>query len=118
MISGAPMDRGIIGMPTEGFFSRIRRSPLEYSNSSRLCSLMKRSNCSICWTSGLSIVELSFTFEGCLRFMPVSELDEIPRYAGQNFRHPGFHGDVIFDAYTPNTRHVNSRFDCDNESRF
>jgi hypothetical protein len=32
--------------------------------------------------------ELSFGFEGCFRFMPVSKLDEIPRYAGQYFSVP------------------------------
>jgi hypothetical protein len=29
--------------------------------------------------------ELAFAFEGCLRFMPVSKLDKIPRNAGQHF---------------------------------
>src|SRR5277367_5877469 len=71
MISGTPIDRPYIGTPAEGFFSRIFRSPREYSNSSRLCSLIKRRSCSICWTSGLAMEELSDDFEGCFRFMPV-----------------------------------------------
>jgi len=45
--------------------------------------------------------ELSAAFEGCFRFMPVSELDEIPRYAGQYFGIACVHGDVIFDANSP-----------------
>src|SRR5277367_4608559 len=82
MISGTPIDREYIGTPADGFFNLIFRSPREYSNSSRLCSLIKRRSCSICWTSGLAIEELSAAFEGCLRFMPVLELNKIPRNAG------------------------------------
>ena len=62
--------------------------------------------------------EPSAAFEGCFRFMPVSELDEIPRYAGQYFGIPCVHGDVIFDANSPDARHVNPRFNRDHESRF
>ena len=62
--------------------------------------------------------ELSAAFEGCFRFMPVSELDEIPRYAGQYFGIPCVHGDVIFDANSPDSRHVNPRFNRDHESWF
>src|SRR5580693_1420806 len=105
-------------MPADGFFSLIRKSPREYSNSSRLCSLIKRRSCSICWTSGLAMEELSFAFEGCFRFMPVSKLDEIPRYAGQYFRIPWVHGNVIFNANASDAPHVNPRFNRDHESRF
>jgi hypothetical protein len=62
--------------------------------------------------------ELSAAFEGCFRFMPVSELDEIPRYAGQYFGIPCVHGDVIFDPNSPDACHVNPRFNRDHESRF
>jgi hypothetical protein len=60
--------------------------------------------------------ELSLAFEGCLRFMPLSELDEIPRYAGQNFGLPGMHGHVIFDSNSPHPCHVNPWFYGDHES--
>jgi hypothetical protein len=49
--------------------------------------------------------------------MPVSKLDEIPRYAGQYFGIPCVHGDVIFYANSPDARHVNPRFNRDHESR-
>lgn len=62
--------------------------------------------------------ELSAAFEGCFRFMPVSELDEIPRYAGQYFGVPCVNGDVIFNTYSPDARHVNPRFNRNHESRF
>ena len=62
--------------------------------------------------------ELSLVFEGCLRFMPLSKLDEIPRYAGQYFRFIGMHGNVIFNANSPDTRHVDPRFNGDDVSRF
>ena len=62
--------------------------------------------------------ELSAGFEGCFRFMPVSKLDEIPRYAGQYFGVARVHSDVIFDANSPDARHVYPRFDRDHESRF
>ena len=61
--------------------------------------------------------ELSVAFEGCFRFMPVSELDEIPRYAGQYFGIPRVHGDVIFNANSPDARHVNPRFNRHHKSR-
>src|SRR4029077_4363821 len=116
-ISGTPMGRVYIGMPADGFFNLIFRSPREYSNSSKLCSLIKRRSCSICWTSGLAMEELSAGFEGCFRFIPVSTLGEIPRYAGQYFGIPRVQSDVIFDANSPNARHVYPRFDRDHESR-
>jgi hypothetical protein len=50
--------------------------------------------------------------------MPVSELDEIPRYAGQYFGIARVHGNVIFDANSPDARHVNPRFNRNHESRF
>jgi hypothetical protein len=50
--------------------------------------------------------------------MPVSKLDEIPRYAGQYFGIPCVHGDVIFDANSPDTCHVNPGFNSDHASRF
>jgi hypothetical protein len=62
--------------------------------------------------------ELSLAFEGCLRFMPLSELDEIPRYAGQYFGISRVHGDVIFDSNTPHACHVNTRFYRDYKSGF
>jgi hypothetical protein len=62
--------------------------------------------------------ELSAAFKGCFRFMPVSELDEIPRYAGQYFGIPGVHGHVILNANSPHARHVNPRFNRDHEARF
>src|ERR1700721_3803894 len=101
MISGSPMGREYIGTPEDGFFNLIRRSPREYSNSSRLCSLIKRRSCSICWTSGLAMEEPSAGFEGCFRFMPVSKLDEIPRNAGQYFGAARVHSDVVFNANSP-----------------
>jgi len=62
--------------------------------------------------------ELSAAFEGCFRFMPVSELDEIPRYAGQYFWISLLHDDIILNANSTYPRHVNSRLNRDHESRF
>src|SRR5713226_10252273 len=109
MISGKVMVRGAaITTPAEGLRSRMRRSPLEYSNSSRLCSVMKRRSCSICSISGLANDGLDF--EGFFCFMPVLELDEIPRDAGQYFGSVGVHGDIIFDANPPDAFRVHARF--------
>src|ERR1700674_4089425 len=69
IISGADTDRTATRAPAEGFRKRMRKSPREYSNSSRLCSLMNRRSCSIFWISGLANDGLDF--EGFLRFMPV-----------------------------------------------
>lgn len=60
--------------------------------------------------------ELCFAFEGCLRFMPLSEFDEIPRYAGQYFRLIGVHGNVVFDSNPHHPRNVNARFYRDHKS--
>ena len=81
MISAAGLG-GAGAMFALGFLSRMRRSPLEYSNSSRLCSLMNRSNCSICPISGFANDGLPLAFDGFSRFMPFSDFDEIPLYAG------------------------------------
>jgi hypothetical protein len=62
--------------------------------------------------------ELSADFEGCFRFMPVSKLDEIPRYAGQYLGIPMVHGDVIFDANSPHACHVDPRFNRHHKSGF
>src|SRR6267143_5605889 len=100
MISGMAMARGpAMRTPAEGLRNRIRRSPLEYSNSSRLCSVMKRRSCSICSISGLA--NDGVDFEGFFCFMPVLEHDEIPRDAGQYFGTVGVHSDIILDANPP-----------------
>src|SRR6266852_1832366 len=110
IISGAAITRGAATTtPAEGLRSRIRRSPLEYSNSSRLCSVMKRRSCSICSISGLA--NDGGHFEGFFCFMPVLELDEIPRDAGQHFGTVGVHGHIIFDANPPDAFRVHARFD-------
>src|ERR1700676_212165 len=96
--------------PADGFFSRIRKSPCEYSNSSRLCSLMKRSNCSICPISGLANDGLPLAFDRFLLFMPFSEFDEIPLDAGQDFASSGMHYHAIFDPDSPDVFPVYARF--------
>src|SRR6266446_6808771 len=101
IISGAEIALCATTMFADGFRSRIRRSPREYSNSSKLCSVINRRSCSICCTSGLAIDWLFLGFEGCLGFMPVSELDEIPRGAGQYFGFSGVHGYIVLDANAP-----------------
>src|SRR5579863_7085640 len=111
------MTRGAAAMTTlvDGFLSRMRKSPLEYSNSSRLCSPMKRRSCSICSISGFANEPLGF--EGFLRFMPLSKLDEIPRSAGQYFGSVCVHGDVVFNANPTDAFHIYTRFDGDHVSR-
>src|SRR2546423_9476134 len=71
IISGTEIWR--IALP-EGFFRRILRSPWAYSNSSRLCSVMKRRSCSICSISVFANAELAADLEGFLGFMPVKSL--------------------------------------------
>src|SRR6476661_594399 len=100
----------------DGFRKRIRRSPREYSNSSRLCSVMNCRSSSICWISGLANAPVDF--EGFLRFMPVLELDEIPRNAGQYFGTVSVHGHIVFDANSPDAFRVHARFNGDDVSRF
>src|SRR5664279_4293173 len=109
MISAACLGAAISGAAL-GFLSRIFRSPLEYSNSSRLCSLMKRSNCSICPISGVANDELALDFDGFFRFMPLSDLDEIPLYAGEDFIAPGLHCNDILNADAAHAFHINTRF--------
>src|SRR5215469_2783016 len=93
-----------------GFFSRMRKSPREYSNSSRLCSLMKRSNCSICPISGLANDPLSVVFDGFFRFMPILKFDEIPRDAGQHFTAPNAYCHIIFYTNATHTLDIHTRF--------
>jgi len=50
--------------------------------------------------------------------MPVSKLDEIPRYAGQYLGIPLVHGDVIFDTNSPYACHVDPGFNRNHEPRF
>src|ERR1700687_5342027 len=117
MVSEAALPRGAAtAAPIKGFRRRIRRSPLEYSNSSRLCSVMNCKSCSICWISGLANAEPDF--EGFLRFMPVLDLDEIPRNAGQYFGSVSVHGHIVFDADTPDSFHVYARFNGDDVAWF
>src|SRR5256885_15377650 len=100
-----------LGPTPEGFFKRIFKSPWEYSNSSRLCSVMKRSSCSICSISGFANGELAAGFEGFLGFMPLLDLNKIPRNAGEYFTSLGVHGHVVFDTNPPNARHIDAWFD-------
>jgi hypothetical protein len=67
---------------------------------------MKRKSCSTCWISGLSNDGLADDFEGFFRFMPVSELDKIPRNAGNYFGSVCEDGNVVFDPNSPDTRDV------------
>ena len=50
--------------------------------------------------------------------MPVLELDEIPRNAGQYFGTVSVHGHIVFDANSPNAFRVDARFDGDDVPRF
>src|SRR5260370_12723166 len=111
IISGAATAREApTTAPADGLRSRMLRSPREYSNSSRLCSVMNWRSCSICWISGLANDGLDFV--GFLRFMPVLNLDEIPRCAGQYFRSVSMHDHIIFDANPPNAFRVHAWFNC------
>src|SRR5882762_1262934 len=100
----------------DGLRRRMRRSPREYSNSSRLCSVMNCRSSSICWISGLANAPVDF--EGFFRFMPVLELDEIPRNAGQYFGTVSVHGHIVFDANSPDAFRVHAGFNGDDVSRF
>src|SRR5882672_7432221 len=102
--------------PADGLRKRIRRSPREYSNSSRLCSVMNCRSSSICWISGLANAPVDF--EGFFRFMPVLDLDEIPRNAGQYFGSLSVHGHIVFDADPPDAFCVHAGFNGDDVSRF
>src|SRR5216684_2477618 len=102
--------------PVDGLRKRIRRSPREYSNSSRLCSVMNCRSSSICWISGLANAPVDF--EGFFRFMPVLNLDEIPRNAGQYFGTVSVHGHIVLDANPPDAFRVHSWFNGDDVSRF
>src|SRR5215475_6507870 len=109
MISGAGTARGAtITGAADGFFSRIRRSPCEYSNSSRLCSLMNFSNCSICWSSEFANIVWAAGFGDSLRFMPVLYLNKIPRNAGQHFGSIFVHGNIVFDPDSSHARHIHA----------
>jgi hypothetical protein len=50
--------------------------------------------------------------------MPVLELDEIPRCAGQYFRTVGVNGDIIFNPNPPDASRIHAWFNCDYISRF
>src|SRR6266481_3762853 len=100
----------------DGFRRRIRRSPREYSNSSRLCSVMNCRSSSICWISGLA--NASVDFEGFFRFMPVLNLDEIPRNAGQYFGTISVHSYIVFDANSPDAFRIHAGFDGNDVARF
>src|ERR1700682_1454196 len=100
----------------DGFRKRIRRSPREYSNSSRLCSVMNCRSSSICWISGLANAPVDF--EGFFRFMPALDLDEIPRNAGQYFGTVSVHGNIVFDANSPDAFRVHAGFNSNHVSRF
>src|ERR1700688_4014773 len=79
IISGAyPLRDCCTTTPLDGLRKRIRRSPREYSNSSRLCSVMNCNSCSICFNSGVAKLSapllaalLADDFEVFLRVMPV-----------------------------------------------
>src|SRR5437868_11245302 len=92
----------------DGFFNRIRKSPREYSNSSRLCSLMTCRSCSMCSSSVLANFEFALGAEGFLGLMPVLNLYKVPREAGQHFRTLGVHHNVIFNANPADSRYVNA----------
>jgi len=49
--------------------------------------------------------------------MPVLELNEIPRCAGQYFRASGVNGDIILNANPADTRRIHARFDGNYISR-
>jgi hypothetical protein len=115
MISGASM--ALVAAPAKGLLRRILKSPCEYSNSSRLCSVIKRSNCSICWMSGFAKVGLAVGFGDFLCFMPLLDLYKIPRNAGEHFRTLSVHGNVVFDANSTRAWHVDTWLNRDHVSR-
>src|SRR5882724_321385 len=112
------MEPRVAGMttPADGLRKRIRRSPREYSNSSRLCSVMNCRSSSICWISGLANAPVDF--EGFFRFMPVLNLDEIPRNAGQYLGTVSVHGHIVLDANSPDAFRVHAGFNGNDVSRF
>src|SRR4029077_17763051 len=79
IISGVyPLRDGCGTTPLEGLRKRIRRSPREYSNFSRLCSRMNCNSCAICFNSGVAKLSAALSdpfldgwFEVFLRVMPV-----------------------------------------------
>src|SRR5271165_3349512 len=117
MISAAGLATATIWF-APGFFSRMRKSPREYSNSSRLCSLMNRSNCSICPISGFANYEPPLDFFDFFRFMPLLEFDEIPLDAGQNFTALGANCNVVFYPNATDAVHIYTRFYGNHISRF
>src|ERR1700686_4703832 len=130
-VSGAPPGTIISGAyplrdccnttPLDGLRKRIRRSPREYSNSSRLCSVMNCNSCSICFNSRfakLSVALLATCLEVFLRVMRSSNLDEIPRNAGQHFYPIGVHRHIIFNAYPAHALDIDSRFNGHHVPRF
>src|SRR6476661_7480269 len=119
MISGADSARGpAITDPDDGFFNRIRRSPREYSNSSRLCSDIVFRSRSICAISGSAADPLPLDFKGFLRFIRfVLELYEIPRGAGQDFGMFLMYRDVILNPNAPDACKVHPRFYRNHVSR-
>src|SRR5260370_20338180 len=70
----------------DGFFRRIFRSPCAYSNSSKLCSVMKRSSCSICWISVFAKRDSAAVLQGFFGFMLALDLYKIPRKTPEYFR--------------------------------
>ncbi len=119
MISGIAAVLGAASSaPAEGFFSRIRSSPREYSNSSKLCSDIVFRSFSICSMSGPADDPPPLDLEAFLRFIRfVLELYEIPRGAGQYFATPFMHHDVVFNPDSPNTRKIHTRFYRNHVSR-
>src|SRR6266851_4033262 len=50
--------------------------------------------------------------------MPILDLDEIPRCAGQYFRSVGVNGNIIFNSNPPDACRIYAGFNCDYVSRF
>ena len=71
---------------------------------------MNCNNCSICPISGLANDVLPLVFDGFFRFMPFSEFDEIPLYAGEDFVSRGVHCNVILDPNAADSFHIYARF--------
>src|SRR5258708_19968635 len=107
IISGVEF-RSMVTAFVDGFFSRIFRSPCAYSNSSKLCSVMKRSSCSICWISVFAKRDSADVLEGFFGFMLALDLYKIPRKTGESFLPICAHRHVILDPNPPNARDVDA----------